>query len=218
MVYDVQIAQALVRCEAQLQKIAAEAMSSGDYPAARAGLELAELLAARRNSLEPRSPTASATDQHSVKSTPLGPANGPLRSKTTTRKTAAERTRKASVGSRSYPKFARQGDKLIKIGWSKRLRQEYTHKAPWPAIRALAERILERTRDGQRFTIDDLVPVPDPVNDGQLPAYQVYLGVAWLRDLGVLHKHGRDGYSVEHASISDKALSQAWDRLPSSKA
>lgn len=135
------------------------------------------------------------------------------------RRSGSEGNAKKKTSSRKsdgYPRFARQGDQLVKIGWSKKQKKEYQHKAPHSAVQALLDHLRKHTQDGQRFTIEELLPVPDPDNDGEMPTYQVYLGIAWLRCMGVLNKHGREGYSVEHHAIGKEVLAKAWAELPSS--
>ncbi|XAL98690.1 hypothetical protein OT109_14010 [Phycisphaeraceae bacterium D3-23] len=203
------LSDALSRCEADLQRVAAEAMASGDYATARAGLELAEGIADQRAraGLE-----ASAIAQTLPAPSPGKPAKPAAGSKP--RKTQAKTARSTS-GGKAYPKFAREDDKLIKIGWSKRTRTEYQHKAPRSAVDTFIAHLRKHTKADRIFKIDDLLPVPDPSNEGDLPAYQVYLVLAWLRDLGTVDKHGRDGYSAKPTALTEKSLAQAWKQLPS---
>lgn len=204
--------ETLSRCEAELQQLASDAMAKGEYDSARRGLELAEQVAGLYKSIEaaPAKPAAK-------KSSTTSPA--PRKAK----QSKAKKTPKLSSASikpfsaKAYPKFARDDDKLIKIGWSKRTREEYEHKTPRAAIDAFVKHLRKNTEEGRIFTVDDLTPVPDPLNDGELPSYQVYMGIAWLRSLDVISKHGRNGYSVEKSMISNKALAESWDKLPSNK-
>ena len=201
--------ETLNHCEAELQQIAAEAMARGDYAEARRGLELAEQVSGLGQKLgvsttlaKPSRPDASVNPTR--RSVPRKSVKGP-----------AKPTAKRRAAHKAYPRFARDGDKLIKIGWSKRTKKEYTHKAPRAAIEAFFTHLRKHTQDERLFTIDDVTPVPDPENNGDLPAYQVYMAIAWLRSLDVLFKHGRNGYSVDHAAIKDKPLAQVWKQLPS---
>jgi hypothetical protein len=199
----------LARCEAELQRIAAEAMAQGDYAGARSGLELAEQVGGLNKGLGV--PEAAATKPRPATAAKPKPPATPRK----TAKKAAKTTAKRPAPEKAYPRFAREGDKLIKIGWSKRTKQEYNHKAPRAAVEAFVAHLRKHTKDERLFTIDDVTPIPDPENDGDLPGYQVYMAIAWLRSLGVLFKHGRSDYSVGHAAIKDKPLAQAWKHLPS---
>ncbi len=94
-----------------------------------------------------------------------------------------------------YPKFARDGDTLVKIGYSRREKKEYEHRSPLAALDAVATHAA-RVADRQgRFTSDDLMPVPDADGD-DLPSYQSYLCLAFLRDQGLVLRDGRSQYRI----------------------
>ena len=68
--------------------------------------------------------------------------------------------------------------------------------------------------DGAVFTIDALVPVHDPKDQTEVPTYQVYLTIAWLRTEGILRQHGREGYSLMVEGDPDKTVEERWTALP----
>lgn len=203
------LSDALNRCEVDLQQIAAEALATGDYATARMGMELAESIADQRTraGLDHATPSGASPTPKPRKPAKTAAAAKPRKSKL--------KTVRSISGGKAYPKFAREDDKLIKIGWSKRTKTEYQHKAPRSAVDAFIAHLLKHTKADRIFKIDDLLPAPDPTNQGDLPAYQAYLVLAWLRSMGTVDKHGRDGYSVKPALLSDKSLAQAWKQLPS---
>jgi len=102
---------------------------------------------------------------------------------------------------------------IVKVGWSKKARKEYQHKAPRSVAFAFADHLRKHTRDGKLFRMEDILPVPDPVNDGELPGYQVYLVLAWLRSLDIVQKQGRDGYTANHAALSEKHQAKLWEAV-----
>lgn len=132
------------------------------------------------------------------------------------KKASRKPNQKAAVKS-AFPRFERDGDRLVKIGWSKRQRSAYEHRAPKHAVLACARRIAGLARPGGIFAVDAMVPTPDPSEGGEVPAYQVYLVVAWLRSLGLIKKKGRDGYVVSK-ELTERAVDDAWrkitERLP----
>lgn len=203
------LSDALNRCEADLQQIAAEALATGDYATARIGMELAEGIADQRTraGLDHATPSGASPTPKLRKPAKTAAAAKPRKSK--------EKIVRSTSGGKAYPKFAREDDKLVKIGWSKRTKTEYQHKAPRSAVDTFIAHLRQHTQADRIFKIDDLLPVPDPANDGDLPAYQVYLVLAWLRAYGSATKHGRDGYSVKPAALTEKSLAQAWKQLPS---
>ena len=112
-----------------------------------------------------------------------------------------------------YPHFVREGDKLVKIGWSKKNKSSYEHKAPREAVIAFTRHLTGSVQDGKVFVIENLLPVPDVGNGGELPAYQVYVTLAWLRQAGVIQKKGRDGYVLRRGGLGDGAIDKLWTSL-----
>jgi hypothetical protein len=93
-----------------------------------------------------------------------------------------------------YPKFLREGQSLVKIGWSKSDKKPYEHRAPKRVLDVLVAALLELGQGGRRFTTDELLPLRDGKDD--IPSYQAYLTLAWLRAEHLVRQHGRQGYSL----------------------
>jgi hypothetical protein len=117
--------------------------------------------------------------------------------------------------SRSFPRFEREGDKLVKIAWSKKDRAEYEHKAPRQVVDLLIEAIRSRKGEGAKFEAPDVLPLTDRKSRKEVPSYQSYLALAWLRHEGVVAKHGRDGYSLKPTAATPERLTELWEALPS---
>jgi hypothetical protein len=118
------------------------------------------------------------------------------------------------AGAADYPRFERDGDKLIKIAWSKKNKAAYEHRAPREAVIAFARHLSGTVSEGKVFVVEDLMPVPDVANGGEIPAYQIYLTLGWFRRIGVVEKKGRDGYVLRRAALGDGALDRLWAGLP----
>lgn len=114
---------------------------------------------------------------------------------------------------RDYPRFERDDDKLVKVGWSKKAREEYEHRAPRSAVLAFAEHVGATTAKGKSFAIDELLPVHDAAGE-ELPSYQVYLSLAWLRQEGTVQKKGRDGYVRVVDPLDGSVFDTLWDQIP----
>ncbi|MGH8645815.1 MAG: hypothetical protein ACREX4_15675 [Gammaproteobacteria bacterium] len=112
-----------------------------------------------------------------------------------------------------YPRFERDGDRLVKVGWSKKSKDEYEHRAPRESVIAFVHHIASRVKDGQVFEVERLLPVLDAAGD-EIPAYQVYMTLAWLRDTGTVEKKGRDGYVLRNGSLVDGGLDKLWATVP----
>lgn len=113
----------------------------------------------------------------------------------------------------AYPRFARREDQLVKVGWSKRQKSEYEHKAPHRAVLVLARTVAEAGKDGRIVQIKALLPLRDSTDGSEIPDYQVYLVIAWWRSTGLLDQHGRQGYSIPKASQFYQAVESAWAKL-----
>jgi hypothetical protein len=108
-----------------------------------------------------------------------------------------------------YPRFERDGDKLIKIGWSKKDRREYEHRVPKEIVLRVAE-ILRSAGDSRKtFAMDRLTPFKSSAGL-KIPSYQVYLVLAWLRTLGAVQARGKDGYQVMDGRLDASHLNDAW--------
>lgn len=115
----------------------------------------------------------------------------------------------------AYPHFVKDGDKLVKIAWSAKDNKEYEHRAPRAAISSLIDAIASKAGAGELFHVDGILPVLDEDGTGQLPTYQVYLVLAWLRECGVIEKVGRDQYKLLDAEQAVKTAKRCWVELVS---
>jgi hypothetical protein len=134
---------------------------------------------------------------------------GPKRQKTK-RATSAPRKRSSS----KYPMFRRDDDKLVKVGWSKKARKEYEHRAPEAAIEALLASIQKRFGEGEYFTAPDVLPITARTGD-ELPDYQAYLVMKWLHSIGLIVKKGRDQYALAPGKDYEGEIQSQWNGLKS---
>jgi hypothetical protein len=128
----------------------------------------------------------------------------------------AGRTRKKSRPTRKagdYPKFLREGESLVKIGWSKKEKATYEHKAPRRVLTALVGALEKTGRGGKRFSFEDLLPIADPDGGGEVPSYQAYLALAWMRTEALLTQHGRQGYSIPDGIDLSELINTRWEEL-----
>lgn len=112
----------------------------------------------------------------------------------------------------AYPRFYRRGDSVIRISKSKRRNGEYQHKAPHAVLLALADAMAEAGDDGRLFSTDEFLPIE--VDGTTVPAYQAYLGIALLKQVGLIDQHGRQGYSIPKLAEFKGAVSAVWAKLP----
>ena len=136
------------------------------------------------------------------------------RRRPTARRSAGSQVRARSIR-RDYPKFRRDGDNLIKIGWSKSRKSEYEHRAPRRVAAAVLQAASTMNAKAPVFTVNDLLRLADSTDHAEIPGYQVYLAMAWLRKEGIVRQHGREGYSLLVKGDLDKLLEDRWNVLSS---
>jgi hypothetical protein len=203
-----QMLKVLETAETGLAALAAEAAAQRAYADAAALLEAARRVQqigeqtlttpAEASPVAPRTPAAD----------PLPAPARAARAATPTAAAATRKTRKAD-----YPKFFREGDTLIKVGWSKSEGSEYEHKCPKRVLDALVATLLSIGGDGVIFATDQFLPLIDAAQT-EVPIYQVYLGIALMKQVAIIDQHGRRGYSIPRLAHFREAVEAAWHNLP----
>jgi hypothetical protein len=117
------------------------------------------------------------------------------------------------AGDNGYPRFLREGDQLVKVGWSRRLREEYQHKAPRRAVDLVVASIAKAGGNGKLIKPEQVMPVHDAADLCDVPVYQVYVTLAWLKAAGLVTAHGRSGYSIRRGQDLAGAVKSAWNKL-----
>jgi hypothetical protein len=110
-----------------------------------------------------------------------------------------------------YPKFVREGDNLVKIGWSKSQKAEYEHKSPKRLLAVLCESLTGA--NGKRIMMDKVLPLKDPATGHVFPDYQSYVCLAWLKSAGLVTQHGRQGYSLPKGIELATSVEALWANL-----
>jgi hypothetical protein len=191
MSYRIRGKKVLQAAERELQRLLAEAATNAEYDA----LPLLTRWAARIGAL------LNDADGGDDQSQP------PKKSR---RKTS--KRRKPPSKSSGYPRFVREADNLVKIGWSKREGSEYEHKAPKEVVHAVVSSVARLGGSGRRFTMDEILPIED-LSGTEIPDYQSYLVLAWLRIAELVDGHGRRGYTIsKDFELIDK-VDDCWNRL-----
>jgi hypothetical protein len=184
----------LKECEAELRRLVSEAAADGDYETVLRLTACAKQVAATTSSL-----INPGRAQAQRRSSPAG-MNG----------CAGPKDRANSDG---YPRFGCRRDHLIRVGPSKDGNSEYEHRTAKPAVDALASAVLEAGREGRVFTIEDCQPVVLPADGSEVPSYQVYNVMAWLKKMGLVDQHGRQGYSICKPQEFMEQVETAWNTL-----
>ena len=111
-----------------------------------------------------------------------------------------------------YPQFRRDGGDLIKLGWSRKKKKEYTHRAPSVVVAAVVEALTRQPAE-EPFSMGDLL-ASIAASGTDLPAYQVYVVIGWLKSVTAVSGNGRTGYRCDHADISPGVFDSLWQSLP----
>jgi hypothetical protein len=184
-------------CERGLRKLVAETASSGDYANVHKIANLARAVAAL---------AAEGRETPKDAGLPLLAAAALM--------PASAVARKSRAAADAYPKFFRRGNELVKVGWSKKDRKEYNHRAPRAAVDAAAAAVRQVGAKGKMFNGDALIPLKDAGDNAAIPDYQAYVALAWLKQLGVIEQHGkRGGYTLVMEMQIDSKITAAWPEL-----
>ena len=185
--------------------LAGNSAKEADYGAAASLVELAKDVADLASK-------ARALLDSAVKSTgkPVESSQRPPQAvSATSRSPVKGRAKKAE-----YPKFLREGNSLVKLGWSPSEKSEYEHKSPREVLSLLISAVSKVGTNGRRFSMDKILPLVNPADNGRVPDYQAYLCLAWLKALGLLTQHGRQGYSLTTRAPIEPIIETHWAALP----
>lgn len=114
-----------------------------------------------------------------------------------------------------YPKFLREKHELVKLGWSPREKGPYEHRVPKGGVDAVVSAVASKGKAGHRFTMDEILKaLAGSKNAEQVPSYQTYAVVSWLKWAGMVLQHGRQGYTVVRPQTFASSIESAWQSLP----
>ena len=194
----------LRQTETSLQGIIQEATAARDYDAVMKLTDWARTIVALQRPHVGMEPAAEST------------ATGVRDSKDKSGSGSIRGQSQDSALRRSYPRFHREDDLLAKVGWSKRAKSEYVHKAPHRVVQLVADALCKAGVAGTMFKATDCLPTSDPDNGEEIASYQAYLVLAWLRDAGIVRQHGRQGYTVVELDSPRDTIDRLWSALPRS--
>lgn len=211
------------KAEAELRQWLVRAAENGDYEAVRRVAEWANELQHMMETNVPveMNPLPALISDHQPSSRHFDGVGAAHRSpgrhdkaKTNPFVAVSAKGKRAKKG--EYPRFLRDGDELLKLGWSKREKKMYRHKAPKRIVLLVCESLQRVGGKGDRFMMDQIFPIADPKSENEVPSYQAYLSLAWLRKEELVVQHGRQGYSLYPETNLADAIEQRWKQLPKS--
>jgi hypothetical protein len=210
-----QATEVIHHAEVELRNLLLRSAELGDYETARLMAEWANQLkqmGERKDERDRQPRILELPDEQTPGRSNEDQFNKTNRENKSSSKQARKTRRKAARG--EYPKFLRDGEDLLKIGWSKRTWAAYRHKAPKRVLNLVAQELLAKGKNGTRFTMEEVLPIRDAETAIDLPNYQAYLILAWLRHEKLVIQHGREGYSLRPEINLADAVEQRWKQLP----
>lgn len=200
----------ILRSETEIRALVAEAAQEGDYDEILKLAGLAKAVGSIASSLQDfdeEQPEAAGFPE------PFVPVIAPLSNGSGNQSSGRARGKGAKATKRRYPYFIRSGDELVKVGWSKSSGKEYTHKAPQAVLDVLVGELpTHRLADGNLKSPQEFLPLTDK-SGNQIPDYQTYLCIAWLRDIGVVTRDGRHGHRLPDVDRLSEQAALAWKQL-----
>jgi hypothetical protein len=190
----------LKHAEIGLRDLVSKAATNGDYDSV---VKIASWAGAVSDLLK----RAATSKSNGPFSPPKGKENPPQRPRNTGHPVSA------SMAQNGYPRFFRQGDTVVRVAWSKREKDEYQHKAPQVVLRVLGGAMARVGADGRVFSTDDFLPIRD-ADGSEIPSYQAYVGIALLKQAGLIDQHGRQGYSIPRLAEFPDSIEAVLKKLP----
>ena len=191
------IIEILTKTESDIQKVIVEAAQTGDYRS----VDMARNAAVNIKNLQAQ----------------ISDTNNKVKSKSVKGEKQIKRKVSQRKGARTgYPKFQIKKDTLIRTGWSKKQRREYTHKTTRFVFEITIKAMAKLAQSGAGpFTSEQLIDQIHSVESETIPSYQVYAVIGILRQTNCIKQIGRNGYDIP-PEIAEKA-EQKWSELSSRK-
>lgn len=175
------VLEILKRTEEELREAIVEAARAGDYQAVDIGREaaieikdLCELISG-----DETQPTKLSGDNEEI----------------TKRKEHKKISRRGKP--EGLPRIEIRKGSLYRIGWSKKQKEEYEHKVPRTAFDTIVNTMSSLAKEGRGpFMAEAVIEKISATTEDSMPAYQVYVVLAALREWNLISQVGREGYNI----------------------
>lgn len=207
--------------EAKLQGLLGEAANAADYD----GVQLVTSLARSAAELAAKVEQGEAPVAESQPSRGQGTGDCPVspdvrtaaeprpRPTKTKRSSQKKRTRRSRRGAnREYPKFFWRGGHLVKVAHSKKT-GHYSHRAPEKALWSVVRAVVGLGAGGKLFTAEAMMET-EGADGSEVPTYQAYLVLGWLKHEALIEPEGRQGYRVTTEGPLEGAARKKLAALP----
>jgi hypothetical protein len=110
------------------------------------------------------------------------------------------------------PRIEIRNGSLIRIGWSKKQKEEYEHKVPRASFDTIVNTMSALEREGSGpFMAEAVIDKINATTEDSMPAYQVYVVLAALCEWKIITKVGHEGYNIP-PDIKEKAQN-VWTEI-----
>lgn len=216
MEYKLHALQTLRAAETAIATLVREAVDHGRYEEIPQLADIARSLAELR---ERHDPAVSAPDEQQIDPHPplaethRQRSGGGVPEQAHARRRGPLTKRGTTPIPSDLPRFEREDNKLIKVGWSARDGKTYEHRVPKSVLDIVAAELMKQTQARKPFKMEKLVPIKDSLG-GEIPSYQAYLVLKWLQEARVVERRGNDGYLFSDRNFTETALNELWDKTP----
>jgi len=193
-----EIKRIIGNAEEALRQVIVRAAENGDYR----GVDTARAIAVKIHELKMQLEDSSALPTVAKeKATKVG------KSQRGTKKSKRNKGRKSG-----YPKFEVKKGMLIRIGWSKKQKREYTHKVPKVVFDVTVKAMARVAKSGAGpFMAEEVIERVNELSTEAIPSYQVYVVIGLLRMCSCIKQIGREGYSIPENI--EKVAENAWEGM-----
>jgi hypothetical protein len=95
------------------------------------------------------------------------------------------------------PRIEIRKGSLYRIGWSRKQKEEYEHKVPRTSFDTIVNTMSALSREGNGpFMAEAVIEKINATTEDSMPAYQVYVVLAALREWNLISQVGREGYNI----------------------
>ncbi len=197
---DERIKEILSKAEQELRQAIVEAAEAGEYRS----VDVARAAAVGINELQTRITNPAALSKVSSGK------------KVARRKTANRVKKKSKRKGTGYPKYGVKKDALVRVGWSKKQRKEYTHKTPKDVFDKIVKVMSDLAKGSSGpFMAEEIIERVNHEASEIVPSYQVYVVIGFLREKGCIEQVGREGYHVP-TDVKER-VRKAWIELGGDK-
>ncbi|MHC5056186.1 MAG: hypothetical protein ACYTKD_15915 [Planctomycetota bacterium] len=207
--------------EAKLQGLLAEVAKAADYEgvlfvtslAQSVGKLAAEVERGETPGAAPRNVRSHHSKSHSAPPVPPAVAQpqvkSPGSSRTLRKKRSRRRKRRAK---REAPRFFWRGGHLVKVAHSKKS-GNYSHRTPEKGLWSVVHAVSKLGAGNGLFTAEAVMEAVG-IDGGEVPSYQAYLVLSWLKHEALIEPEGRQGYRVVANDSLERAARKKLAALP----